>query len=123
MLRRFIPHRGARGEVLNSALQGVALHPFLGAVGQSARRRARLTHVRVHALKQTLGRRLRAAGVSFEDRQDLLGHRSGRITTHDSAAELEHLLTAANRVCESNARKMSPAMLKRKTPTAVAAGA
>jgi hypothetical protein len=28
------------------------------------------------------GRRLRAAGVSFEDRQDLLGHRSGRITTH-----------------------------------------
>jgi hypothetical protein len=24
--------------------------------------------------------------VSFEDRQDLLGHRSGRITTHYSAA-------------------------------------
>ena len=28
--------------------------------------------------------RLRAAGVSFEDRQDLLGHKSGRVTTHDS---------------------------------------
>jgi len=30
-------------------------------------------------LKHTFGRRLRAAGASFEDRQDLLGHRSGRI--------------------------------------------
>jgi integrase len=38
--------------------------------------------VRVHDLKHTFGRRLRAAGVSFEDRQDLLGHKSGRITTH-----------------------------------------
>jgi integrase len=47
-----------------------------------ARRKAGLTHVRVHDLKHTFGRRLRAAGVSFEDRQDLLGHRSGRITTH-----------------------------------------
>jgi len=79
--------RAAR--VFNSALQGVALHPFLGSVGQSARRRARLTHLRVRDLKHTFGRRLRAAGVSFEDRQDLLGHRSGRITTHYSAAELE----------------------------------
>jgi integrase len=31
--------------------------------------------IRVHDLKHTFGRRLRAAGVSFEDRQDLLGHR------------------------------------------------
>jgi integrase len=78
-------------------------------------RRAGLAHVRVHDLKHTFGRRLRAAGVSFEDRQDLLGHRSGRITTHYSAAEFESLLDAANRVCASNARKM-PALvlLKRK---------
>jgi len=56
--------------------------------------------VRVHDLKHTYGRRLRAAGVSFEDRQDLLGHRSGRITTHYSSAELQNLFEAANRVCE-----------------------
>jgi integrase len=39
--------------------------------------------VRVHDLKHTFGRRLRAAGVGFEDRQGLLGTRavaSRRIT-------------------------------------------
>jgi integrase len=44
-------------------------------------------NVRVHDLKHTFGRRLRAAGVSFEDRQDLLGHKAGasrRITLRPS---------------------------------------
>jgi integrase len=50
-------------------------------------RRTFFGRVRVHDLKHTFGRRLRAAGVSFEDRQDLLGHKSGRITTHYSQAE------------------------------------
>jgi len=50
-------------------------------------------------LKHTFGRRLRAAGVSFEDRQDLLGHKSTRITTHYSAAELRSLWEAVNKVC------------------------
>lgn len=53
----------------------------------------------MHDLKHTFGRRLRAAGISFEDRQDLLGHRSGRITTHYSSAELQNLHKAANAVC------------------------
>lgn len=62
--------------------------------------------VRVHDLKHTFGRRLRAAGVSFEDRQDLLGHRSGRITTHYSQAELTNLIAAAEKVCgDENSRK------------------
>jgi hypothetical protein len=55
--------------------------------------------VRVHDLKHTYGRRLRAAGVSFEDRQDLLGHKSARITTHYSSAELLNLWEASNKVC------------------------
>jgi integrase len=42
-----------------------------------ARHRVGLSQVRVHDHKHTFGRRLRAAGVGFEDRQDLLGHRSG----------------------------------------------
>ena len=91
---------------------------------QKARQRAELPQVRVHDLKHTFGRRLRAAGVSYEDRQDLLGHRSGRITTHYSAGELGSLIEAANRVCEGGSRK-SPALviLKNKAPAAVAANA
>jgi integrase len=73
-------------------------------------------HVRVHDLKHTFGRRLRAAGVSFEDRQDLLGHKSGRITTHYSQAELTNLMEAADKVCTTESRK-SPATtwLRRKS--------
>ena len=71
--------------------------------------------VRVHDLKHTFGRRLRAAGVSFEDRQDLLGHKSGRITTHYSQAELASLIRAADLLCTTESRK-SPAItwLRRK---------
>jgi len=80
---------------------------------RKARERAELPQVRVHDLKHTFGRRLRAAGVSFEDRQDLLGHKSGRITTHYSMAELENLITAANAVCGENSRTRHP---ERKIP-------
>ena len=74
--------------------------------GQSAAEGFR--RIRVHDLKHTFGRRLRAAGVSFEDRQDLLGHKSGRITTHYSQAELANLIAAADKVCIAESRN-SPA--------------
>ena len=61
--------------------------------------------IRIHDLKHTFGRRLRAEDVSFEDRQDLLGHKAGRITTHYSAAELRNLIAAANKVCNEDSRK------------------
>jgi len=57
--------------------------------------------VRVHDLKHTCGRRLRAAGVGLEDRQDILGHKSGRITTHYSAPEIGSLVAAVNRIADS----------------------
>ncbi|MFO7593799.1 MAG: site-specific integrase [Pseudomonadota bacterium] len=78
-----------------------------------ARQNVGLPQVRVHDLKHTFGRRLRAAGVSFEDRQDLLGHRSGRITTHYSAAELTKLIEAANSVCERDAGRPELVILRR----------
>jgi hypothetical protein len=40
--------------------------------------------------------KLRAAGVSFEDRQDLLGHKNARITTHYSGPELASLIDPTN---------------------------
>ena len=52
----------------------------------------------VHNLRHTCGRRLRAAGVPLETRKLLLGHASGDITTHYSAAELGELLSAAERI-------------------------
>jgi integrase len=83
-----------------------------------ARRRAGLPEVRVHDLKHTFGRRLRAAGVSFEDRQDLLGHKSQRVTTHYSAADLGRLVAAANRVCGDAAERPALVVLRR-APDAV----
>jgi hypothetical protein len=53
-------------------------------------------------MKHTFGRRLRAAGVSFEDKQDLLGHKNGRITTHYSRAEVSNLIAAAESACTTS---------------------
>ena len=52
-------------------------------------------------------------GVSFEDRQDFLGHRSGRFTTHYSAAELSRLIEAFNAVCEQDSEKPELVVLRR----------
>jgi hypothetical protein len=57
---------------------------------------------RVYGLKHTFGRRLRQAGVSFENRHDVLWHCSGRITKHYSAVELQNLSEAAT-VCAGSA--------------------
>ncbi|KTD55115.1 integrase [Legionella sainthelensi] len=83
------------------SFKGRPLSRMLSTGWRQAREKAKLPEVRVHDLKHTFGRRLRASGVSFEDRQDLLGHRSGRITTHYSSAELQSLYQAANKVCEN----------------------
>jgi len=83
------------------SFRGNPLTRMLSTGWRQARAQAGLHQVRVHDLKHTFGRRLRAVGVSFEDRQDLLGHRSGRITTHYSSAELQNLYAATNKVCES----------------------
>jgi len=79
---------------------------------RNARKKAKLDELRVHDLKHTFGRRLRAAGVSYEDRQDLLGHRSGRITTHYSQAELSNLLEAANLIIQSRCESKELTILR-----------
>jgi len=72
--------------------------------------------VRVHDLKHTCGRRLRAAGVSLETRKVLLGHTNGDITSHYSAPELRELIDAMQRICRDESGK-TPALtlLKRQT--------
>ena len=93
--------------------KGRPLSKILNSSWRRARKVTGLSQVRVHDLKHTFGRRLRAAGVSFEDRQDLLGHRSGRMTTHYSAAELTKLIEAANSVCEKTGNKPELVVLRR----------
>ncbi len=91
--------------------KGNPVSRMLNSAWKSARQKVNLA-VRVHDLKHTFGRRLRAAGVSFEDRQDLLGHKSGRITTHYSAAEIGNLIAAANKICKTEQNFTSPTLLK-----------
>jgi integrase len=92
--------------------QGEPVQGMLTWAWRKARARADLPQVRVHDLKHTFGRRLRAAGVSFEDRQDLLGHRSHRITTHYSAADLTRLIEAAESVCERDGKRPELVVLR-----------
>lgn len=69
----------------------------------------------VHNLKHTFGRRLRSAGVPYETRQVLLGHKNGDITTHYSAAELNELIDATEMVCGKTVHKTPTlTLLKRK---------
>jgi integrase len=67
---------------------------------RKARNRVGLPMVRVHDFRHTFGHRLRAAGVIFDDRQDLLGYRSGRITTHYSAPDIARLFDAVESITD-----------------------
>ncbi len=87
-------------------------------------RRARdvtgLSQVRVHDLKHTFGRRLRAAGVGIETRMVLLGHTNKQITTHYSAVEIGELIEAVERV--SFERGSTPTLTLLKSPNATTEG-
>ena len=60
----------------------------------------------VHNLRHTYATRLRAAGVSHEDRKDLLGHSNGSMTTHYSQAEVSNLIAASNKACEDTVKPL-----------------
>lgn len=93
-------------KIYNSAWKSArerAASKYLEVLGEPCP--AGFASIRVHDLKHSYGRRLRSLGVSFEDRQDLLGHKSSRITTHYSPAEISNLIAAAEKVCDENSRK------------------
>ncbi|RTV22340.1 tyrosine-type recombinase/integrase [Pseudomonas aeruginosa] len=70
--------------------------------------------IRIHDLKHTFGIRLRAAGVTEEDRRALLGHKNGSITSHYSAAELGKLIDEANKISATDSRGPALTILRRK---------
>ena len=67
---------------------------------QLARRAAKLPDVRVHDLRHTFGTRLRAAGVTAEDRAALLGHSLRTMPEHYASADIGRLVGLANRVLD-----------------------
>ena len=70
-------------------------------------------HLRVHDLRHTFGRRLRAANVNKETRSALLGHKTGDITTHYSQAELQELIDAVAKIDGKGSRKShAPTLLR-----------
>ncbi|HZD53860.1 MAG TPA: site-specific integrase [Woeseiaceae bacterium] len=98
--RRIVDEQRGKHREFVFTYKGERLYNMLNSAWRRARERAGLPGFRVHDLRHTAGHRLRAAGVSFEDRQDLLGHKSERITTHYSAPDIARLLEAAEKVCE-----------------------
>lgn len=73
----------------------------------------------VRNLRHTLGRRLRSAGVPPETRKALLGHANGDITTHYSAAELNELKEAVEKIVDQRVAQTPTLTLVRRTPAAV----
>jgi Phage integrase family len=67
---------------------------------QQARQEAGLPLVRVHDLRHSFGARLRAAGVSAEDREALRGHAIHSMAGHYASADVGHLLEQANLIVE-----------------------
>jgi hypothetical protein len=55
------------------------------------------------------------SGTMGGDYQDLLGHRSTRMTTHCSAPELSWLHKAENQVCERKGTKPQLVMVRRRS--------
>lgn len=107
---------------------GTAMHRMNDSAWKKARGRAaklwqeqhlRPAHpgfasIRVHDLKHTFGRRLKAAAVSLEDRKSLLGHKSGSVTSHYSGAEIGQMIDAANKVSATDSRGPVLTILKRR---------
>ncbi|TDJ44587.1 MAG: site-specific integrase, partial [Gammaproteobacteria bacterium] len=82
-----------------------------------ARAKANLPQVRFHDLRHSFGSRLRASGISFEDRQDLLGHASQHMTTHYSQPDVNRLMEAAEKVVNMETETALRLIKSDKSPT------
>jgi integrase len=80
------PYRGRRVARMNNS------------AWREARREVGLRAVRVHDLRHTYACRLRAAGVSAEDRAALLGHATQSMVGHYASADVGRLMREANLV-------------------------
>ena len=82
------PYRGRRIGTMNNT------------AWQLARREIGLPRVRIHDMRHTFACRLRAAGVSAEDREALLGHAHHSMAGHYASADVGHLIKQANLILD-----------------------
>ena len=78
--------------------RGKAVSTMNNTAWQRVRREEGLQGVRIHDLRHTFACRLRAAGVSVEDREVLLGHANHSMAGHCASADVGRLLKQANLV-------------------------
>jgi integrase len=83
----------------NELLPGKPIMPLKSmnnTAWREARKRAALPDLRVHDLRHTCAHRLRASGVSSEDRSVLMGHASSSMSEHYATPTIAHLIEMSN---------------------------
>lgn len=96
--RRVIDEQRGQHAEFVFTFRGRRINRVLNSSWRKARRRVGLPQLRFHDLQHTFGHRLRATGVSREDRKALLGHTNGDMTTDYSAQDYVHLLECVRKV-------------------------
>jgi integrase len=110
--KRAVNSQRGKHDVYVFSYRGNPIRRINNSAWRSARIRAGLPAVRVHDMRHTFATRLRALGVSHEDRGTLLGHATGSITTHYSAPDFRRLLDAVNGLCDPNSKDPEPIVLR-----------
>lgn len=110
--KKVIESRRGKNKKFVFSYRGKQLTKMNNTAWRNARTKAGLEMLRVHDLKHTYGRRLRAVGVQLEDRQDLLGHKSSKITSHYSGAQLENLIEASNKIVNTEVKQKEMFMIR-----------
>lgn len=80
--------------------KGHAVRTMNNTAWQKARQAIGVPKVRVHDLRHTFGARLRASGVSYEDRAALLGHAYHSMPTLYASPDICRLMKLANRILQ-----------------------
>jgi integrase len=81
--------KGQRGTLITDALKAYMIDAMPG-----------FANLRVHDLRHTYSGRLRLAGVTQEDRNSLMGHKSASIPEHYASADIGRLIKLANLVLD-----------------------
>ncbi len=81
-------------------LRGKRIYQMNNTAWQQARKNVGLHAVRIHDLRHTFASRLRAVGVTPEDRQTLLGHSNSSMAGHYASADIGRLVAQVNLILD-----------------------